>query len=90
MVDPVIQSSLKYFIPSMYSLNYVHTLQQRLVAYSPSLTYYSQIFALKTAKDSSIQFSSTVLYFSNFGVEEDVFFVLLSFFVMLKQEEQLK
>ena len=59
-------------------------------AYSPSLSYYSQIFTMKAAKDSSIQFSSTVLYFNIHGAEEDVFFVLLSFFALLKQEEQPK
>ena len=61
----------------MCSLNCVHTLQRRLVAYSPSLSYYSQILALKVAKDSSIQFSSKVLYSNNLGTEVDVFFVSL-------------
>ena len=77
----------KYFIPSMYSLNCLHALQRRLVAYSPSLSYYSQILALKTAKDSFIQFSSTVLYSNNLGAEENIFFV---FHASLKQEEQPK
>ena len=71
----------------MFSLSCIHALQQRLVAYSPSLSYCSQILALKVAKDSFIQFSSTVLYSNNLGSEEDVFFV---FFSLLKQEEQPK
>ena len=70
----------------MCSLNCVHNLEQQLLAYSPSLSYYSQIRALKAAKDSSIQFSSAVLYFNNHGAEEDVFFV----FALLNQEEQPK
>ena len=41
---------------------------------------------MKAAKDSSIQFSSAVLYFNNHGAEEDVFFV----FALLNQEEQPK
>ena len=71
----------------MCFLNCIHALQRRLVAYSPSLSYYSQILALKAAKDSFIQFSSTVLYSNNLDAEEDVFFVLLA---LLKQEEQPK
>ena len=63
----------------MYSLNCLHALQRRLVAYSPSLSYYSQILAFKTAKDSFIQFSSTVLYSNNLGAEEGVFFVFSCF-----------
>ena len=74
----------------MCSLNCVHTLEQRLVAYSESLLYYSQILALKATKDSSIQFSSTVLYLNNYGTEEGVFFVVLSFFALLKLKEQPK
>ena len=62
----------------MCSLNCIHALHPRLVVYSPCLSYYSQILALKAAKDSFIQFSSTVLYFNNLGAEEDVslFFLL--------------
>ena len=45
---------------------------------------------MKAAKDSYIQFSSTVLYFNNLDTEEDIFFVSLSFFALLKQEEQPK
>ena len=88
--------SLKYCIPScilyycMCSLNCVHTLLRRLVAYSPSLSYCSQILASKSAKDFSIQFSSAVLYFTNLGSEEVVLFVLLSFFPLLELEEQPK
>ena len=63
----------------MFSLNCIHALQRRLVVYSPSLSYYSQILALKAAKDSFIQFSSTVLYSNNLGSEEDVFFVFFFF-----------
>ena len=62
MVNPVIQFSLKYFISSMCGLNCVHTLQQGLVAYSPSLLYYSQILAMKAIKDLSIQFSQLQFY----------------------------
>ena len=75
----------------MCSLNCAHTLQRRLVAYSPSLSYCSQILASKGAKDFSIQFSSTVLYFTYLGAkEEDIFFVLLSFFALVEVEEQPK
>ena len=63
---------------------------QELVEYSSSLLYNSQILALKAAEDSLIQFSSTFLYFNNHGTQEDVFFVLLLLFTLLKQEEQLK
>ena len=66
----------------------VHTLKRRLNAYSPFLSYHSQILTLKAAKDSSIQSSSTALYFNNHDAEEDAFFVLLLFFASLKQEEQ--
>ena len=71
----------------MCSLNCVHALQQRLVTYSSSISYYSQILALMGVKDSFIQSSSTVLYSNNLGAEEDVFFVFLA---LLKQEEQPK
>ena len=74
----------------MCSLNCAITLQQRTVAYSPSLLYYSQFLESKGAKDFFIQFS-TVLYFNNLSAEEEnVFFVLLSFFTLLKDEEQPK
>ena len=63
----------------MCSLNCIHALHPRLVVYSPCLSYYSQILALKAAKDSFIQFSSTVLYFNNLAAEEDVFFVFFCF-----------
>ena len=69
----------------MCSLNCVHALQRRLVAYSPSASYYSQIsqvLALKAAQDSFIQFSSTVLYSNNLDAEENIFFV---FHASLKQ-----
>ena len=76
----------------MCSLNCVHTLQRRLVAYFPSLFSGTQILAWKGAKDFSIQFFSTVLHFSNIGTEEEeyVFFFLLSFFALLGEEEQPK
>ena len=45
---------------------------------------------MKAAKDSSIQFSSTVLYSNNLTTEEDVIFVLMLFFAFLKQKDQLK
>ena len=89
IVDPEIQSSLKYFIPSIWSLNCVHTLERRLVAHSPSLSYYSQILSLKAAKNSFIQFSSTVLYFNDDGTEENVFF-LMSFFTLLRKNNRNK
>ena len=74
-------------MPSMCSLNCVNTLQQVAVAYSLSLLYYSQFLGSKGAKDFSIQFSSTVLYFNNLSIEEEnVFFVLLSFFALLKDK----
>ena len=63
-----VQSPLKYFIPLMYSLNCVQALEWQLVAYSPSLSYYSQILALKAPKDSSIKFSSIALCFLCFAV----------------------
>ena len=60
----------------MCSLNCVHTLQQRLVAYYPSLSYFNQILALKGAKDFCFQFSCTVLYFTYLDAEEEcVFYV---------------
>ena len=72
----------------------IHTLQQRLVAYSPSLSYCNQIFtskgAIKGCKEFGIQFSSAVLYFTNFGAEEVVFFVFLLFFALLEVKEQPK
>ena len=74
----------------MCSLCCVYTLQRRLVASSQSLLYYNQILTLKAAKDSSIQFSSTVLYSNNLSTEEDVIFVLMLFFAFLKQKDQLK
>ena len=49
-------SSVFYCIPSMCSLNCVHTLQRSLVAYFPSLFSGTQILAWKGAKDFSIQF----------------------------------
>ena len=73
-------------ILSFNSFNCVHTLQRRLVAYSLSLSYYSEFLASKTAKNFCIPFSSTVLYFDNLGAkEEGVFFVLLSFFAVFKR-----
>ena len=78
-------------MPSMCSLNCANTLQQTTVAYSLSLSYYCQLLASKGAKDFSIQFSSTVLYFNNRSTkEENVFFVLLLFFALLKDKGQLK
>ena len=75
----------------MCSLNCVHTLQRRLVAYSPFLSYCSQVHASKGPKDFSIQFSSTVLYFTILGTEEeDVFFVLPLFFALSEVEKQMK
>ena len=75
----------------MYSLNCEKTLWQRTVAYSLSLSYYDQFLASKGAKDFSIQFSSTVLYFNNLSVEEEnIFIVLLSFFALLKDKGQPK
>ena len=71
----------------MCSLDCVHALQRRLVACSPSLSYYSRILALKAAKDFFIQFSSTVLYSNNLGTQQDAFFVFLA---LLKQQEQPK
>ena len=87
MVDPTIRSSLEYFIPVMCSLNCASTLQQRTVAYSLSLLYYySQFLASKGAKDFFIQFSATVLYFNNLSTEEEnVFIVLLSFFIVKRR-----
>ena len=78
-------------MPSMCSLNCANTSKQTTVAYSLSLLYYSQFLASKGAKDFSIQFSSTVLYFNNLSIEEEnVFFVLLSFFALLKDKGQPK
>ena len=71
----------------MCFLNCIHALQRRLVAYSPSLSYYSQILALKAAKDSFIQFSSTVLYSNNLAAQQNGFFVFLA---LLKQEKLAK
>ena len=67
----------------MCSLTCANTLQQTTVAYSLSLSYYSQFLASKGAKDSYIQFPSTVSYFNNLSVEENVFFcftIILCFF----------
>ena len=78
-------------MPSMCSLNCANTLQRTTVAYSLSLSYYSQFLASKGAEDFSIQFSSTVLYFNNLSIEEEnVFFVLLLFFALLKDKGQPK
>ena len=78
-------------MPSMCSLNCANTSKQTTVAYSLSLLYYSQFLASKGAKDFSIQFSSTVLYFNNLSIEEEnVCFVLLSFFALLKDKGQPK
>ena len=78
-------------MPSMCSLNCANTSKQTTVAYSLSLLYYSQFLASKGAKDFSIQFSSTVLYFNNLSVEEEnAFFDLLSFFALLKDKGQPK
>ena len=78
-------------MPSMFSLNCANTLQQTTVAYSLSLSYYSHLLASKGAKDFSIQFSSTVLYFNNRSTkEENIFFVLLLFFALLKDKGQPK
>ena len=88
---PIGWSSLKYFMPSVCSLNCANTLQWRTGAYSLSLSYYSQFLISKGAKDFSIQFFSTILYFNNLSVEEEnVFFVLLSFFALWKGKEQPK
>ena len=59
-----------------------------IFSYSPFLSYFSQILASKGAKDFSIQFSSTVFYFTNLRTEEeeDVFIVLLLFFGLLEEE----
>ena len=74
----------------MCSINCASTLQQRTVAYSLSLLYYSQFLASKGAQDF-VQFSFTVLFFNNHSAEKDnVLFVLLSFFTLLKEEEQPK
>ena len=78
-------------MPSMCSLNCVNTLHGTTAVVSLSLSYYSQFLASKGAKDFSIQFSSTVLYFNNLSIEEEnVFFVLLSFFALLKDKGQPK
>ena len=78
-------------MPSLCSLNCANTLRRTSVAYSLSLSYYSQSLVLKGAKDFAIQFSSTVLYFNNLSIEgENVFFVLLSLFALLKDKGQLK
>ena len=89
LVDSESQSSLKYFMPSMCSPNCANTLQWTTVAYSLSLLYYSQFLASKDAKYFSVQFS-TVLYFNLSIEEENVFFVLLSFFTLLKDKGQPK
>ena len=86
-------SSNSIFFKILYSFNVLsklYTLEWWLVSCSPSLSYYSQILVLKAVKDSSIHFSSTVLYFNNHGTEEDVFFSLLLFFALVKQEQQPK
>ena len=81
-------------MPSICSLDCANTLQQTTVAYLYlyciiSLSYYSQFLASKGAKDFSIQFSSIVLYFNNLSIEEEnVFFVLLSLFALLKDKGQ--
>ena len=77
-------------MPSMCSLNCANTLQRTTVAYSLSLSYYSQFLVLRGAKDFSTQLSSTVLYFNDLSIEENVFFVLLSFFALLKYKGQPK
>ena len=79
LVDSESQSSLKYLMPSMCSLNCANTLQRTSVAYFLSLSYYSQLLA------------SAVLYFNNLSIEEEnVFFLLLSFFALLKDKGQPK
>ena len=78
-------------MPSMCSLNCANTSKQTTVAYSLSLLYYSQFLASKGAKDFSIQFSSIVLYFNNLSIEEEnVFFVSLSLYALLKDKGQPK
>ena len=81
---------LKYFVLSMCSLNCLHTLQRRLVAYSHFYRIIESFLPWRVLKIFLCSFHP-LLYFTNLGTgEEFVFFILLSFFALLKEEVQAK
>ena len=84
--------------PIFFKILYAFNVLSKLCKHFPakkscilSLSYYSQFLASKGAKDFSIQFSSTVLYFNNLSVEEENFFFCFTvIFCFVKRQRATK